>query len=956
THVASARVEGERGTFRYHLVEMVDVYGHVVRYSYRRSGRLALLERVGWVYQGDTPRYSVALTYEDRSDGSGEAFLSDAKPGFNVLLTERLRRIEVYSGVDMIRRYELGYDSYAESGGFTRLTSVKQYGLTGELYPAQFTFRYSRALGGVCDDEEGCARAFMVDMGRLGVNLGSGRATLLDINGDALPDMLYTPEDGSHQFFMNIPDVTGMSRFQTPPVFSEVGGSSHQLGRPTSQVLDVDGDGFTDLLNTVNGQVLINRGVGDWTELTQWASSAALPDFSADFDFDEGQLGSIRFVDYNGDKRIDVIRATSDATSVFQNTEVGFQADPGAENLGVGFPSGDLDLTDMNGDGLLDVVRILPGELTYRLNLGWGQWGSWRSLNTVPYEASEQRLVRLEDINGDALADVVIVSGDEVRYALNRNGSDFFSTTTLTSEEVEGTIPARDDTTDILFADMNGNGSSDVVWVTNNGHVRYLELFPVRPNLLSRIENGLGHVTEIAYATSLQHAARDEEPWDYKLPHPMLVVDKTETWDTLSGIRETTQYRYRNGFYDGVEKQFRGYERVEAYLAGDAHHESGLTVSHFDVGATDPYSHGLLQRREVRSADRPLLIEEKSYADCPLEHIPSAATLEAEGRHPIRYLCMTTEQHIHQEGAAPEDWRTTESTLTYDGYGNITRSAKLGVVSLGSGACAPCERDPSIFGAPCGEQCLGDELFTETAFVSPEDTGGRWILHAPYQVRTYGREGSERVKEQRYYYDGEAFEGLPLGQLTRGDLTRSTERVDVGGDAVITTQRNRYDGHGNVVETLDPNGTPDAHRNRRQYTLDADNLRIIATDILLEDGNGSPYVLRRETRYEPLFDLPVESTGWMRVVDNEVLTARRSRFYQYDGFGRQSRVVKPGDDTLNSPTEAYTYDLGDPVSRTITHRRTTSDGPMDQERIVCMDGRGRTFQERTRLDEGRYQV
>ncbi len=29
---------------------------------------------------------------------------------------------------------------------------------------------------------------------------------------------------------------------------------------------------------------------------------------------------------------------------------------------------------------------------------------------------------------------------------------------------------------------MNGNGSSDLVWLQANGDVDYLELFPVRPN------------------------------------------------------------------------------------------------------------------------------------------------------------------------------------------------------------------------------------------------------------------------------------------------------------------------------------------------------------------------------------------------------------------------------------------------------------------------------------------
>ena len=61
--------------------------------------------------------------------------------------------------------------------------------------------------------------------------------------------------------------------------------------------------------------------------------------------------------------------------------------------------------------------------------------------------------------------------------------------------------------------------------------------------------------------------------------------------------------------------------------------------------------------------------------------------------------------------------------------------------------------------------CLGDEQFTETEYVSPQNTGGRWILHAATRTRSFGREGSPLVSETLNYYDGADFEGLPLGQL-----------------------------------------------------------------------------------------------------------------------------------------------------------------------------------------------
>ncbi|MEO1273756.1 MAG: SpvB/TcaC N-terminal domain-containing protein, partial [Myxococcota bacterium] len=64
--VEHARVTGDEGTFRYHLVEMVDRFDHVMRYSYRKDGFVSLVERIGYVFMDtDEPRYSVTFLVEE---------------------------------------------------------------------------------------------------------------------------------------------------------------------------------------------------------------------------------------------------------------------------------------------------------------------------------------------------------------------------------------------------------------------------------------------------------------------------------------------------------------------------------------------------------------------------------------------------------------------------------------------------------------------------------------------------------------------------------------------------------------------------------------------------------------------------------------------------------------------------------------------------------------------------
>ena len=952
--VSAARVGDAEGTFRYHLVEVVDVFGHVARYDYRKDGHVSLVQRIGWNYlDAVEPRDSVTFRYEDRVDETGEEFLSDAKPGFNELLSQRLASIGVFSGAERIRRYDLSYEPYDASGGFTRLREVERFGVGDARYPVAFTFRYSRALGGVCG-EATCDRPFMVDMGTVGVDLGSGQGTLVDINGDGLPDMLHTPMGQNHRFFLNVPSTGDVSAFDTTPRDSAIGTSAFQLGTPYIHVMDVNGDGFADLLNAQTGSYLRNDGRGDWSSLEDVADTAELPDFDADFDLgEENQLRTIRFMDYDGDKRIDILRAGAAGTSMFRNTgTLGFVSEDAPDQLGVGFETDNLDLADMNGDGLLDVVQLFVGRLRYRLNLGRGRWADWTEVVNLPITQGNLEQVQLEDLNGDALADLVIVAGSTVQYAINRNGTRFFDIAELTSAAVDGAIPERTATTSVLFADMNGNGSTDVVWADSNGNVRFLELFPVRPNLLSQIENGLGMVTEVTYSTSVEQLARDGGlgAWEYALPHPMIVVEQVDVYDLLTDVHEINTYRYRDGYYDGVEKQFRGYQDVEVALMGDASQEEGLTRKRFDVGATDTYRNGLLLSEVVESGGRTLETRSSVFEDCDVAEVPDNTEL------PVRFICNTANEAVIQEGQGEDAWVVTRSEMTYDGYGNVVRSSEHGVVSMGGGACAPCDRDAAIFGRPCGPQCLGDEVFTETDHVTPgDDTNGRWIIHAPFRERSWGREGSPLRTEALTYYDGAAFEGMPLGQLDLGLVTRATERVRPDSDEVIQVRRHAYDAHGNAIETLDPLGEPGG-THRRSYVYDDEQLRVVQTNIHLESPQGEPYLLRQEVLYEELFDKPVENTAWMRIVDGQNRSARRSSFYSYDAFGRITSAVRPGGDTLESPTAVYTYDLGNPTTRVLVQKRSEVGGALDLEEVRCLDGRGRLVQVRTRLSEGRYQV
>ncbi len=945
--VAEARVSGDQGTFRYHLVEKVDVHGHRMRFDYIKDGHVSLLSRVGYVFteSDEIPTYSVSMAYEDRADETGSETISDAKAGFNELLTQRLTHVHVLTRGRRVRSYVLSYERYADSGGMTLLRRVERLGNNQQTYPVVFDFEYAMP--------QDTGRPFTMDMGDLGVSFSTGRATLVDINGDGLPDVVDASNSGPHRIFYNIAQADGSALFEGDFVESAHGnGASHALGTAAVQILDVDGDGFSDLLNAATGSVLVNRGNGDWELAEPGTGTASLAAaLSADFDADEGELQNLKFIDYDNDKRIDVMKSTQFETTVFRNLgEDGFEVDEGVEGLGFGFAEDGLQFADMNGDGLLDVVRVRLGFIQYRMNLGFGRWSQDVVIEGLPIEEQRQlELVELEDINGDGLADLVLVDGQVVTFALNRNGADFGPSQVLESGDVDGIIPLRDSGTTVLFADMNANGSSDIVWITAGGDVTALEMFPVRPNLMTRVTNALGQNDQVVYTTAAVQMALDGgwQTQRYKLPYAMNIVGSLIQTDPLSGNPEAVHYRYSHGYYDGLEKQFRGFADVQISSPGDDHHEDGLQRFEYEVGAEDIYRKGLQLSVTTWSDDRLLNTVATTYEDCPVAEIIDGAEYD------VRYLCPTATETTTQEGQPEEEWVVTRSESTFDGYGNVTLSANHGVVSIGGQGCGSCgDRGPDDFGAPCGGQCLGDESFTETDFVPPTQTGGRWIIHAPYRTRTYGREGSDLVTEDLTYYDGEAFVGLPSGNLTLGLVSRMSRRVTA--DRFIDVERQRFDEHGNVVELLDPLGEPGGNVHRSTRVYDADGLRVVQAENHLEDQDGNPYTLRQEMTYNEIFDRMATATDWMVVEDGQVVSEPRRTFFEYDGFGRLISRRLPEDDGPN--TEVYTYNLGSPSSQVAVGRRSESGEAVDIEAVQCMDGRGRLYQSFDMIEPGVFQA
>lgn len=890
TLVPAARADGVGGAYRYHLVELVDVFGHRIAYEYEKVEGTPKPIRIAYAFENDKPRHVVRLDYEPRPDP-----VSDGKSGSELRVTERLAGIELATRGKRVRHYQLAYESVEESGGFSRLKRVQWLGAdSDEPFPVRFEFAYSAPLG-IAEPR------VLVMGGSTGVDLRSGTADLVDLNADSLPDLVDTGAS-RHRIFLN--ELTDAGGRFAEPVQSTRG--ALDLTSPNTELFDLDGNGTSDMVDAETRTVLWNQGAGDW-ESREVLDELNLPNLADDAD--------AAFLDYDNNKSIDLVHIGSDATWVYANRGGGqFElVEAGIEPVGVGFQEG-LQLADMNGDGLQDPVRVGPDLVAHRLNLGLGRWSDWLEMANVPADlAGDEQLV---DLNGDSLSDLVAVRGDALRYAINVDGRSFGDLAVFSGANLPG-LPERNAETSVRFADMNGSGTTDVVYFNASGAATFVELFPTRPNLLSRIDNGIGKVIEVAYGSTAEHLRRDGGPsaWQYRLPHPMLTVDEQVVRDELSGLEQRQTFHYANGFYDGVEKQFRGFADVSVETTGDSSVEIGKTRHHFDVGADDPYRKGLLLSQTTESNDSELSTQQNRYDDCALDGVGNASPR-------VRFICPVDITQTIKERSAKSQWVTLRQGFEHDAYGNQVLITNEGVVDN-----------------------LGDESFNEARFIRPgSSTAGHWLLNKPEWRRSYGVKDSEDYRERRYFYDS----SNTAGELVQGLLTRVQARVSVDPEEYVDRERFAYDAQGTLVESIDANG------HRRTFEYDSASL-LLRSEVIHFDDRELPYALRMNVEHHPVLETVTRSSSWMLEVDGKLTSTERATQYAWSSFSQLVAIARPGD-TLERPTETFAYEIAAPFTSVVHARSSQAGGDFDLSEVQCLDGLGRKYQVRTRLDSEHFQV
>jgi hypothetical protein len=389
---------------------------------------------------------------------------------------------------------------------------------------------------------------------------------LVDLFGNGLPDVLHTSSTG-FRYWENLGNGT-LDRPQSMPQVP----AGVTLSQPGVSFADMAGDGQADLL------VLSEpfKGFYETTPDGTWETFkrfAALPSFGL-------SDPNVRLLDLTGDGLSDVLTTRDHHFLWFECLgEEGYAEPQFVERVrdldkfpDVYFndPSGRVRLADMTGDGLNDIVLVHNGRVDYWPNLGYGHFGNRITMARSPrleYNYDPARLF-LVDLDGSGCADLVYVDFGQTHFWFNRSGNSW------SDEQIIPGTPAVTDSAAIQFADFFGTGTTAAVWSYDynqqpGGNYKVLDFCGgVKPYLLTEMSNNMGATTRVRYGSSTQHCLEDEtngKAWVTKLPFPVQVVDKVEVIDHISKTKLVTTYKYHHGYFDGREREFRGFGRVDQF-------------------------------------------------------------------------------------------------------------------------------------------------------------------------------------------------------------------------------------------------------------------------------------------------------------------------------------------------------------------------------------------------------
>jgi RHS repeat-associated protein len=915
---AGARQEEDGKVAAWYVESIIDLVGQRVDFTYDKVAGQVYLRSIVWG-PGNTPQFRAQIEYDGRPD-----ITTSYATGFEVRTVRRISDIVVYvrpeeaEAAIELRRYLLTYadETTGSQVRLSRLASIEMLGRGGEnrLALPKTSFDYFEP------DPSTVLRV----AGIAGWVLNERGVSLADVDGDGMADLLRL-ELGNHGY------RKGNGAGFSDRVYAITGGDSVDLGQV--RLMDLDGDSRPDLVRIVDDTWRWSRLVADkpgaltfhWEPQGVWPGSTGVPLDAPAF----------AFADVNGDGRTDVLQGTAGSLLVRLNGSAGLgevQRMPGVSGSDAAVEVGkdDLQLADINGDGLVDVVWLQDEWMKTWLGRGDGRFVPLNRFN-YPWGrgAFDVSDIRLADLDRDGLLDLVRITAGHVSWFQGLPAGGLASQGRFVDRPPGSPADAV-----VAVADANGNGSQDVVWSSADGMWIIDFAGAGTAGMLREITNGLGLRTAITYQPSAHLSVIAEEKgqaWVHKLPVVIPVPVLLESVVEAGGPPRRTEIAVRDGFWDGDERRFGGFLFSERMTKGrfEADVLREQTRYHAGIGVER------VVRGMVASIDRldvegkPVTRLHNSWTAVPIQDLP-------HGLPGARQALKDWTGIASFEGVA----QPIESLVKfeYDPAGRLTREINQGRLDL-----------------------EGDEQIIERSYGSDLVTGVRDRVC----VETiYEKDGTTvRSQTKRTYGDNtgpasmstaESGSGCPVGKgwslKTEGVLLAFPD-PSAAPSRSVTLREAIFDSFGNETRFVEAGVAHDVGYDPEHFRIVSDTLHPTPTSSLSWTISWDPVLGMPQSLTEP----------------NQLKTT-----IDYDNLGRPTSVrrsepPKDGDPGKDLAAHVrYRYDWGSPRSLTHTYEFDGAEsdlagagdppGPGWRRTVAVANGAGEQMYVATELGEARWIV
>lgn len=445
---------------------------------------------------------------------------------------------------------------------------------TSSLPPLEFEYTQAEIDESVRDLDPASLR-------NLPTGLSDASYRWVDLDGEGVPGIL-TEQGGSWYYKPNLSPANRQSIDGIETVLPRFGPMQRVARQPSPaslnsdrvHLMDLSGDGELDVVafdGPCPGYFERNDDE-NWESFRRFRSLPML----------DWRNPNLRFIDLTGDGLPDLLISEDNAFCWHASQSVdGFAtaqrvAQPLDQEKGprlVFADSGEsIFMADMSGDGLTDIVRIRNGEVCYWPNVGYGHFGAKVTMAQSPRfdhaDLFDGNRLRLADIDGSGTTDIFYFASDAIHVYFNQSGNAWGRRRSLAR------FPPVESLSTATVLDLLGNGTACLLWssplpAAASRPMRYIDLMGgQKPHLLVRSRNNLGAETVVRYAPSTRFYVADKLaglPWLTRLPFPVHVVERVETYDYISRNRFVTRYAYHHGHFDGEEREFRGFGRVDQW-------------------------------------------------------------------------------------------------------------------------------------------------------------------------------------------------------------------------------------------------------------------------------------------------------------------------------------------------------------------------------------------------------